>query len=453
LLLAGVIIATGVVVTVRFQSILYDQARSRIDRTMQDIARIANPSSNPFLNIGESAPIEPTLANSDNLERWSSPTTFLQIDNAQHYPIGKSSNMGGMTFPPAVGLNRRSDTAYRTTRLPRGEFLVEDRLFVAGGNREFVVHVGEPLDQLNETFSRTRETIALIVGVAIIAVIILSIVLAARATRPLGELATAMREIGSDRLNRRLKWRARDDEIGKLAQTFDDMLARLEEAFARERQFISDASHELKTPLTSINANAQMLQRWGSADERVRRESLDMIAKETASLANMVNGMLTLARAEAQDSVPKEPVPIESIAAEAVASAQPRASEKGLTLTLHSDENAVVLGDPNLLRQMIGNLIDNAIKFTESGAIEVAIGREDGACLIDVCDTGPGIAMEELPHIFDRFYRFDKSRNRSIPGTGLGLAIVRSIARAHGGTVSAERLPSGTRVRIRLPLL
>ncbi|MBV9149724.1 MAG: HAMP domain-containing histidine kinase [Candidatus Eremiobacteraeota bacterium] len=421
---------------------------------MQDISRIANPSSNPFLNIGESAPIEQTLANSDNLERWSSPTTFLQIDNAQNYPIGKSSNMGSMSFPAATGLDPKRDTGYRTVRVARGEFLVEDRLFVEGGRQKFVIHVGEPLDQLNETFARTRETIAIIIALAVIAVIFLSIVLAGRATRPLGELAGAMREIGSDRLNQRLKWKGRDDEIGKLAETFDEMLARLEEAFARERQFISDASHELKTPLTSINANAQMLRRWGSTDERVRREGLEMIAHETAALANLVNGMLMLAKAESEDNVPKEPVAVQPAAQEAIASARARALEKGLALELHGDGNPVVLGDPNLLRQMVGNLIDNAIKFTDQGRIDIYVRRDAAQCLIEVCDTGAGIAPHELPFIFDRFYRADKSRNRSVPGTGLGLAIVRSIARAHGGTVSAEPKPSGGMcLCVRLPLL
>ncbi|MBV8726256.1 MAG: HAMP domain-containing histidine kinase [Candidatus Eremiobacteraeota bacterium] len=454
MLLAAVIIVTGIVVTARFQSILYDQARGRIDRTMQDVARIANPSSNPFLNIGESAPIEQALANSDNLDRWSSPTTYLQIDNAQGYPIGKSSNMGSMSFPAATGLDAKHGAAYRTVRLTRGECLVEDPLFSEGGSRKFIIHVGEPLDQLNETFARTRETIAIIIALAIIAVIFLSVALAGRATRPLGELALAMREIGSDRLNRRLKWKRRDDEIGRLAETFDDMLARLEEAFARERRFISDASHELKTPLTSINANAQMLRRWGTTDEHVRRESLEMIAQETASLANLVNGMLTLAKAESEDNVPKEPVLVQQAAQEAINSAGVRASEKGLALELHSDGEATVLGDPNLLRQMIANLIDNAIKFTDQGRIEVNVKRDDSQCVIEVCDTGAGIAPHELPYIFDRFYRADKSRNRSVPGTGLGLAIVRSIARAHGGSVSAEAVPSGgTCLRVSLPLL
>ena len=453
LLLAAVIVLIGVVVTARFQSILYDQARSRIDGTMQDIARVANPSSNPFLNIGESAPIEQTLANSDNLERWSSPTTFLQIDNAQGYPIGKSSNMGGMSFPPARTLDAKNDTAYRSVRLSRGEFLVEDRLFREGVKPEFVVHVGEPLDQLNETFARTRETIATIIALAIVAVVILSVALAGRATRPLGELATAMGEVGSDRLNRRLQWRGRDDEIGRLAATFDEMVARLEEAFARERQFISDASHELKTPLTSINANAQMLRRWGSTDERVRSESLEMIAQESAALASLVNGMLTLAKAESAENLPKEPVALRRCAEEAVNGARSRATEKGIALELHADGNPIVLGDANLLRQMISNLIDNAIKFTERGSIDVNLKTDGAQCLVDVCDTGPGIAPSEVPYIFDRFYRADKSRNRSVPGTGLGLAIVRSIVRAHAGTVSAESAASGGAcVRVRLPI-
>lgn len=454
LLLVAVIVATGILVTVRFQSILYDQTRGSIDRTMRDIARVANPSSNPFMNIGESLPIEQTLANSDNLERWSSPTTFLQIDNAHGYPVGKSSNLGGMSFPPVTDLNDKRDTAYRTVRLARGEFLVEDRRFVEGGGRSFVIHVGEPLDQLTETFARTREAIAVIIGLASIAVIVLSVILASRATSPLGDLALAMGEIGSDRLDRRLKWKGRDDEIGKLAATFDDMLARLEEAFARERQFISDASHELKTPLTSINANAQMLRRWGDADERVRNESLETIAQESAALASMVNGMLTLAKADSEERLLKEPVTLAAAAADAVASAQKRAAEKGLVLELHSEETALtVMGDASLIRQMIGNLIDNALKFTDRGRIDVYVKRAGEGASVEVCDTGSGIDPDEIPYVFDRFYRTDKSRDRSIPGTGLGLAIVRSIARIHQGSVQAERLAAGgTCLRVTFPL-
>ncbi|HEY9181284.1 MAG TPA: HAMP domain-containing sensor histidine kinase, partial [Candidatus Baltobacteraceae bacterium] len=256
---------------------------------------------------------------------------------------------------------------------------------------------------------------------------------------------------------RRLGWhqRRRNDEVGKLAASFDDLLQRLAEAFARERQFISDASHELKTPLTSINANAQMLARWGDRDEQVRTDSLRTIIAESASLAEMVNGMLTLAKADSGDAVPKEPLSVAAVAREAVSATAPRASERGLDLRMEADgESPIVSGDSALLRQLITNLIDNAIKFTEHGGVTVRVLANGDEAIVEVQDTGPGIDAQELPLIFDRFYRTDKSRTREVPGTGLGLAIVRSIARVHAGRVEAERPEGGgTLMRVHLPRL
>ncbi|MDQ6931183.1 MAG: HAMP domain-containing histidine kinase [Candidatus Eremiobacteraeota bacterium] len=452
LLLVAVIVVTGIVVTARFDAILYAQARSRINRTMQDIARVANPVPNPFLDPN-AAPPEQTLTSLGALEKWANTTTYMQVDNAHGYPEAKSSNMGAMTFAPNPALSPKADTAFREWTSPqRSQFLIEDRLY-GGGGRPFTVHVAEPIDQLNETIVLTRETIGIIIVFASIAVLALSLILAAQATNPLNELAVAMGEIGSDRLDRRLKWTRRSDEIGKLAQTFDDMLARLEDAFARERQFISDASHELKTPLTSINANAQMLRRWGDADERIRTESLDTIVSETSTLAGMVNGMLTLAKADSGDSIPKEPVVLAPLAADAVHSAEGRAGDKNLYVRLHPvARNLMVMGDASLIRQMISNLIDNAIKFTDRGGIDVYLKADTESAMVEVHDTGTGIDADEIPFIFERFYRTDKSRDRSVPGTGLGLAIVRSIARVHNGAVAAERLPAGgTCFRVTFP--
>ena len=285
-----------------------------------------------------------------------------------------------------------------------------------------------------------------------------SIVLAAQATTPINQLSDAMREIGSDRLDRRLRWERRNDEIGKLAQSFDDLLQRLAEAFARERQFISDASHELKTPLTSINSNAQMLLRWADRDPAILRESLETISLESAALADMVNGMLTLAKADRGDEIPKEPVSVAQVASEVARSSLPRAQEKGLELEFVYDGTPTVYGNAGLLRQLIANLTDNAIKFTETGGIGVRVGGDAGQAWVEVADTGPGIPDDELPHVFERFYRADKARSRTVPGTGLGLAIVQSIARVHGGQVVAERAPGGGSVfratfpRLEVPL-
>ena len=295
------------------------------------------------------------------------------------------------------------------------------------------------------------------VSVAAIVVIAGSFAIASSAVEPIGRLSAAMGEITSNRLSRRLGWSNRKDEIGSLAGSFDAMLDRLEDGFARERQFISDASHELKTPLTVINANAQMLQRWADRDPEIRADSLLAIGEESASLAAMVNGMLLLAKAESGDDIPREPVALEGVLNDAVRTTRPRAEEKGLELELRlppGDDGPYVLGDSHLLRQLFTNLIDNAIKFTERGKIEVELRLEAGNAVTDVLDSGVGIDADALERVFDRFYRADLSRNRAIPGTGLGLAIVRSIARVHDGTVTAARRAGGGSVfRVTLPTL
>lgn len=442
LLLVAAVLALGLIVSLRFEQILYGQAQAHLALTMQDIKRVALPPPDQFSIQDTSGDSLLTLENADNLERWAAAGTFVAIEDTQGHDLAKSFNLGTTDFPPAPKLTAAKPAALQRAVLHGTAFLIESELLI-GGRNALVARVGEPLDQLDKAFNETRQAIAIILVATVLSVVALSLVLAAQTTNPINQLALAMREIGSDRLNRRLRWKNRNDEIGKLAATFDDLLARLEESFARERQFISDASHELKTPLTSINANAQMLARWGDRDEQVRKESLETIATESASLAGMVAGMLTLARADSGEAVPKEPIDLSAIGAEAVSAAQPRAAEKGLTLSFTSSGRPIALGDTSLMRQLFSNLIDNAIKFTEKGSVTVQVRAEGNRAIVEVEDTGPGIDPTELAFVFDRFYRTDKSRSRAIPGTGLGLAIVRSIARVHEGTVEALRTPGG----------
>jgi signal transduction histidine kinase len=320
-----------------------------------------------------------------------------------------------------------------------------------------IVKVGESLNIYYQILNQVRELLAIMGVVAALLVGVMSYALSASALEPIDRLIGAMREIRSDQLDRRVGWTERLDELGQLARTFDAMLDRLEEGFARERRFISDASHELKTPLTIIHSNAQMLERWADEDVNIRRESLRAIRDESAALSRIVNGMLLLAKAESGDGLPREPVALDAVVAEAVKSAKSRADEKGLALGYRSQTTPgepVVYGDPNLLRQLIGNLIDNAIKFTDRGRIDVRLAATGGHATVEVADTGIGIENEALGRVFDRFYRTDKSRNRAVPGTGLGLAIVRSIARIHDGSVEAGANPEGGTVfKVTLPTL
>jgi heavy metal sensor kinase len=439
-LLIVVLAVTSGILVWRFQQILYDQSKASVATTMQAIVQSAQ-QSNPF-SLGDTSASLPLLFNSSNLANWNSANSYVQVDSSSGYPLAKTANLGGSTIPENPAVSAKHDVAFRNVTIDGRPFLVEDR-YLREQKTAAIVHVAEPLDALNRTFTRAREAIVIILAGAALAVVIFSIVLASQATTPINKLSEAMREIGSDRLDRRFRWRRRNDEIGKLAESFDDLLQRLAEAFARERQFISDASHELKTPLTSINSNAQMLLRWGDRDPEVRRESLDTIANESSTLAEMVNGMLTLAKADRGDEMPKEPVSLAQVASEVTRNALPRAQAKHLELSFAHDATPTVYGDTSLLRQLVANLVDNAIKFTEAGGVGVRVGGDGSRAWIEVSDSGPGIPESELPFVFDRFYRADKARSRTVPGTGLGLAIVRAIARVHGGEVAAGRSAAG----------
>ncbi len=461
LLIVAITAMSGIIVW-RFQQILYDQATTSVNATMRAIVQFAQQSATPFSLEDSSLGTLQFLFSSSNLATWNSSSSFVQVDSTNGYPLAKTANLGATTIPPNPAVSAAHDVAYRQETIGGRSFLVEDK-YLQEGSTAAIIHVAEPLDTLQLTFAHARNAILIALGATAAAVVLFSIALASQATTPINELSHEMREITSDRLaigggagafdghRRQLRWHRRD-EIGRLAQSFNDLLQRLAEAFARERQFISDASHELKTPLTSINANAQMLLRWGDQDQTIRRESLETIARESADLAGMVNGMLTLAKADRGDEIPKEPVSLAQIASEVCQNSTPRAVEKGIELRFSHAGTPIVYGDASLLRQLVGNLIDNAIKFSERGFVEVRVGNDPSSAWVEVEDSGPGIPQGELAQVFERFYRADKARSRIVPGTGLGLAIVRSIARVHDGEATARRAAGGGAIfRVVLP--
>jgi two-component system, OmpR family, sensor kinase len=243
------------------------------------------------------------------------------------------------------------------------------------------------------------------------------------------------------------------DEMGRLVRTFNNMLDRISGSFEAQRQFVADSSHELRSPLTVIRGNLDLLRRTADPAERLRIERL--IEDEAARMSRLVDNLLFIAQIEEMERqgsrLDRRPVELDSLLLTVYQQARSMTDRHAILL---GDEDAITIdGDRDQLQQLLLNLVDNAIKYTPAGgAIVLSLRAEGDDALLEVRDSGPGIPAADLPHIFDRFYRVDKARSRRIGGAGLGLSIVRGIAVSHGGGVEVESAPgAGTTFRVRLP--
>jgi signal transduction histidine kinase len=243
------------------------------------------------------------------------------------------------------------------------------------------------------------------------------------------------------------------DEIRELALTLNDLLARLDAAFTAQRRFIADASHDLRTPvavLLSLAENAR--DRMG---ERDQREVLGDIAQQAQRLGGLLSNLLALARAdEGQLALEREPLWLDRLAADAVTSLLPLASERGLLLQTGTLELALVDGDLARLLLVLLNLIENALTYTPAGGqVTVSVVRTPRWAELTVLDTGVGISAADAPHVFERFYRADGARQRERAGSGLGLAIAQTLVEAHSGTITlSSTVGVGSRFVVALPL-
>jgi len=278
------------------------------------------------------------------------------------------------------------------------------------------------------------------------------------AFRPVDQLINEVEAITDGRsLHRRLPADSSNDELARLSLTVNAMLTRLESSFAALRRFTADASHELKTPLTVLRADVERAMHPATtrADRLVAMEEA---LQETARMSDLVNSLLTLARAdEGRFDIHRTPVQLEPLVREVYETAVILGEDAGLTLSLSPLENAVVMGDRTRLRQLLLNLVTNAIKYTpRGGRVDVSVARrDDNEVVIAVRDTGIGIAATDLPHVFDRFWRADRVRSRASErgGFGLGLSISQWIVQAHGGTITVQsRLGRGTVFSVALPI-
>ncbi len=286
--------------------------------------------------------------------------------------------------------------------------------------------------------------------------------LARRLTQPLEQMAHAARGIGEESLDARIAVAAPDAEIQDVTQVLNEMLERLQAAFDAQqalinsqRRFVADASHELRSPLSNLRGTVEVALRRPRTPEDYR-ETLQVSLAEIERLSRLVTALLTLSRADAGGQTrPFEACDVGEIAARSVAAHTARAEENQVRLSLDCAENIGVMGDADRLREVIDNLLDNALRYApQSSHVAVVVARDAENCRLIVEDCGPGLGADEVERVFDRFYRADSSRDRKSGGMGLGLAIVKAIVQSHGGSVSARnRDAGGASFVVRLPVV
>lgn len=324
--------------------------------------------------------------------------------------------------------------------------------FDAGG-RKFVVMLMLPLEETNRDLRQVATVLWAVFPLSLLLAGGVGYLLARKALAPVAQLRRSTDEITVERLDRRLDVPNPHDELGRLGQTINAMIARLERSFAEIRRFTADASHELRTPISVIRTETEVaMTKPPNADEY--QTLAGSILEECEHLTALTDQLLTLSREDAgATSQESTRLNFEALVAEAAAMMRALAEAKQQMLNVDLTEGITVAGDAARLRQVVYNLLDNAIKYTaEGGRIDVSLREEGDSAVLTVDDTGIGIAAEHLPHVRERFYRVDKARSREGGGTGLGLSIVDSITTAHGGRVAiASRLGEGTTCTVFLP--
>ncbi|WP_051273436.1 sensor histidine kinase [Desulfotruncus alcoholivorax] len=316
-----------------------------------------------------------------------------------------------------------------------------------------LVQVAKPLDREVGFLKTLAGVLGLLAMCGMVLTITGGRLITRAALRPVHSITQTARQISTTDLSRRIDLHSPRDELYTLTETFNQMLDRLEQGFHRQQEFVTAASHDLRTPLTVIKNYSDLLNRWGKNDPSIVNESVQAITKAVGTMERLVNELLLLARLQTKPPLVARPVSLIELAEEAVQEA--KAIAKNLTIEFGHVESAMVAADEHYLRRVLWILIDNAIKYNRPGGkitVNVATEKEKKKAVLSVIDTGQGIAEGDLSRIFDRFYRGDPARSQS-KGFGLGLAIAKEIVEAHGGMITVKsRLDYGSIFTIVLPL-
>lgn len=331
-------------------------------------------------------------------------------------------------------------------------FMLVSTHYAVDGN-SYRIQVFKMLGSSSYLLNRFTATLLLVDIVGIACAFLIGRYISRRILTPVNAIRTAAERISIEDLSRRIPTDGPEDEMKELTITFNSMIERLDTAFQRQNQFISDASHELRTPISVIQGYANLINRWGKSDPAVLQESIDSILTETNHMSALIRQLLFLAKGDQERiCVQKAVISLREVAEEFVRELE--LLEEGRQICFSCEEDAEILADYDLMKQLLWIHGENAVKYSKPGdRLDVRVWKDAQYGYVSVQDHGMGIAQEDIEKVFDRFYRADKSRNKEIAGTGLGLAIAHWIAASHGGNILVESKPGEGSVFIdKIPL-
>jgi heavy metal sensor kinase len=430
LLLAGVLLL--------FSAGTYLAVRELLLDNLDDVLRHQAALVAPTIDLAGSAPVPrgevalPVRRDSEHFTRlYRADGTLSFDDNAT---VGYAPRLVAEARKALRGADAISQVDTDQGALRVGTFPIQRDGQVIGA-----LQVGLALEDSEDTLQTLLKVLLALAPATLLLASGGGLFLADRALAPIDRITRTARRISAENLSGRIGMCGPDDEVGRLARTFDAMLERLDAAFARQRQFTADASHELRTPLTAIIGQIDVTLEQ-LRDTESYRVTLAAVREQARRLARLSNDLLFLAHTDVPpDVVAFEPLDLSDLLPAIAAQVAPLAAARAQAVALAPLPPLAVLGNEDQLIRLILNLLDNALCYTPPGGRIALDGALDGANVtLRVSDSGPGIAPEHLPRLFDRFFRGDRSRGRAQGGSGLGLAIAQSIARAHGGRIDVE---------------
>ncbi|OGO44141.1 MAG: hypothetical protein A2137_04640 [Chloroflexi bacterium RBG_16_58_8] len=437
LILCIILVFSGVVMNILLQRYLLTQVDDNLRVHSAEVHGTLNPQEIP-------APLDYEVihAKLPPINEFATPGIYIQLIDQSGAVVVKSTNLGDQELPVnpsfiAQGFNGHVSIATLAAGGGAKVRMMVSPLYLK--DQVLLLEVAQSLNYVNDTMGQVRWALLASTLVALILATASGGAIVRGALSPVRRISQTARNIEtSSDLTQRVNYTGPGDEIGELATTFDHLIEHLDRVFQSQRYFVADASHELRGPLTVIRGNLDLLKRHLS--EADRSESLQAMERESVRMSRIVDELLLLAEVESGQMAQPQEVKLKNILSEEANRARSLAGAR--RIIVERQEDLTVNGDAQRLRQLLANLVDNAIKYSpENSTIKLSLFRDGHWACLEVTDNGIGIAPEHLPHIFDRFYRTDKARSRASGGTGLGLAIVKGIAEQHGGRVSVTSQP------------